>query len=123
MAVPFTLEFDPGHWTSGRHAYRLALECPELGTSIEPPVVRFEVDPAERLFDERVWLRFDGPSMTRLSPSDRSAINPRQATGAVLTLVGLTPDEAMTAADDCSSTVVYDGNEPEELAPGEPFIP
>ena len=123
LAVQFTLEFEPGHWSSGDHAYRLALVCPQLGTLIEPPVVRFEVDPAQQVFERRVWLRFDGPSTTRLSPANLSAVNPDQATGAVMTLVGLTPADAETAIVDCSGTVVYDGNDPEELTPGEPFIP
>ncbi len=123
LAVPFTLEFEAGHWAPGGHAYRLALDCPELGTSIEPPVVRLDVDPAERRFEERVWLRFDGPSTSQLSPANLEAVNPGQATGAVMTLVGLTPADAELAVADCSATVTYDGEEPVMLATGQPFIP
>ncbi len=123
VAVPFTLEFEPGHWDSGSHAYRLALECPQLGTTIEPPVVRFDVDPSAPHLADPVWLRFDGLSTTSLSPADLAAIHPGQATVAVMTVVGLTGAEAEVAVEDCSATVVYDGKDPERLPPAEPFIP
>ena len=123
LAVPFTREFEPGHWAVGRHAYRLALACPRLDALIEPSVVRFDVDPAGPLIEDRVWLRFDGPSTSPMSPTNLAAINPDQATGAVMTLVGLSPTDARLAVTDCTATVVYDGNNPEELAAGEPFTP
>jgi hypothetical protein len=123
LAVQFTRTFDAGHWDPGNHGYRLAVTCPELGTEIEPPVVRFNVDPVERLVDERVWLRFDGLSTTSLSPADLTAINPDQPTTAVMTLVGLTQAQAATAVADCAASVVYDGSEPRSLVAGEPFTP
>lgn len=122
-AVQFTVEFAAGHWASGDHGYRVGVDCPDLGIDIEPPVSRFTVDDTEPLFDERVWLRFDGPSTTTLSPSNLTGINPEQPTGAVITLTGLTEPQAATAVGDCSAVVVYDGNEPVELTAGEPFIP
>lgn len=123
LAVPFTLEYEPGHWAPGRHAYRLTLSCPQLGAAIEPSVLRLDVDPAQQLFDERVWLRFDGPSTSPMSPSNLASIHPDQATGAVMTLVGLTPNDAARAITDCAATIVFDGNDPEELGAGDPFTP
>ena len=58
-----------------------------------------------------------------MSPSNLAAVNPGQATGAVMTLVGLTRTDAQLAVTDCMATVVYDGKDPEELVAGEPFTP
>ena len=123
MAVQFTRGFAPGHWEPGPHGYRLGVSCTELEIALEPPVIRFDAEPSQAVLDEPVWLRFDGPSPTSLSPSDHSAIHPDQATVAVMTLVGLTVAEAELAVTDCAATVVYDGNDAERLDPGEPFIP
>jgi hypothetical protein len=120
MAVSFTRTFDPGFWTEGEHAYRLVITCP--ARSVGPPPVTFRVsEQSERV--EVAYLRTDGPGRSPLSPADLSSVHPDDTTVAVVTLAGMTEDDADNARDACAGTIVYDGLDPESLDPGEPFSP
>lgn len=120
LAVSFTRTFPAGTWTTGEHAYRLVIVCPTQ--RVGPPVVRFEVsDDAPR--SDPVYLRFDGPGRSVLSPSDLTAVHPDDVTVAVITVAGLDADDAEEARSECDASVVYDGGDPERLEPGAPFSP
>ncbi|HVR32712.1 MAG TPA: hypothetical protein VMS74_08380 [Acidimicrobiia bacterium] len=120
LAVSFTRTFPAGFWELGAHAYRLVIVCPTQ--RVGPPVVRFEVSEDAARFGE-VYLRFDGPGTSLLSPADLAAIHPADTTVAVVTLAGMTESDAEEARSECEATVVYDGREPDQLEPGTPFSP
>lgn len=120
LAVSFTRTFPAGTWTTGDHAYRLVIVCPTQ--RVGPPVVRFQVSEEAPRADP-VYLRFDGPGRSLLSPADLPAIHPDDVTVAVVTVAGLTPADAEEARSECDGSVVYDGGDPEQLEPGAPFSP
>ncbi|MDX1447814.1 MAG: hypothetical protein R3246_02025 [Acidimicrobiia bacterium] len=120
LAVAFTRTFEPGWWTPGDHAYRLVIVCPSQ--RVGPPVVRFEVSEDAPRADP-VYLRFDGPGRSLLSPADLPAVHPEDVTVAAITIAGLTPEAAEDARTDCDASVVYDGLDPEPLDAGVPFSP
>lgn len=120
FAVSFTRTFPPEFWEPGPHAYRLVITCP--ARQVGPPVVRFEVS-EDAPSSGTVYLRFDGPGRSILSPADLAAVNPDDTTVAVVTLAGMNEIAAEEAREDCDGTVVYDGLDPESLEPGPPFSP
>lgn len=120
LAVSFTRDFPPGFWEAGSHAYRLVLTCPTQ--NFDPPVVRFTVTPDAPQV-ETVFLRFDGPGRSPLSPSDLGSVHPDDPTVAVVTLAGMTEADADEARARCHGTVVYDGQDPVPLVPGAYFTP
>ena len=120
LALSFTRTFPPGFWEEGEHAYRMVIVCPTQ--NVGPPVVRFEVsDDAPEV--GTVYLRFDGPGRHLLSPADLSTVHPEDTTVAVVTLAGMTESDVAEARTGCDASIVYDGLDPEPLAPGDPFSP
>lgn len=120
LAVSFTRTFPAGSWTSGEHAYRLVIVCPNQ--RVGPPVTRFEVsDDAPRA--DPAYLRVDGPGRRVLAPADLSAVHPDDPTVTVITVAGLKPSAAERARSECEASIVIDGGDPEPLEPGAPFSP
>lgn len=122
-SVAFVHEFGEDFWGEGEHVYQLALECPPImGEPLATPPIFFEVERLALPIDH-VFLRLGGISDSRLGPLNVSAFNPRQATTAVVSIIGVTESAAKAAFDDCVGQVTWDLSGSGELVPLEPFKP
>ena len=122
-SVAFMHEFGDGLWDEGDHVYQLALNCPEIEAApIDTPPIFFEVSPLNVPVDH-VYLRLSGPADSRLGPPNVGALNPAQATTALVTILGLSESQAQQAMQSCSGRVTWDLTGSAELLPLEIFQP
>lgn len=125
-AISFTFEFPADFWALGQHQYGFFMECPELGQLQSSSEFRFfQVTNAAPTFAQPVYLRLGGLSTGPLEPINVEAINPSQATIAMLTILGITEEQALSAADPTACQIVFgwDGMRAENLLAGAPFQP
>lgn len=121
-AISFSREFEPGSWNEGRHQYVLNLDCPiVLDEPVQTPERSFSVTPHARSFDN-VYLRLSGLSTALLGPTQLFALTREQATTAVITVIGVSEEDARDATS-CSGEVIVDDGGSEPLVSGEPFRP
>jgi hypothetical protein len=125
-AIDFRLEFPASFWTLGQHQYGFFMDCAELGqVQSAGDYHLFQVTNAVAAFEDPIYLRLAGLSTGPLDPINLDAIHPDQATVAVVTILGITEEQARQAAssDDCEIVFGWDGIKAENLTAGEPFQP
>ena len=125
-AISFEYPFPENFWNVGYHRYGFYIECPLLNQdNFGSEWRRFIVDEEVPKYDSPVYLRLAGLSYGPLAPITTDSINPGQATIAVVTLLGVTEDDAKlaTTSPDCVILMNWDAVSTEVLTPGEPFQP
>ena len=125
-AIPFTYQMPEGTWGVGFHRYGLRVECPILaGASLAGEWQDFVVTNDVTPLNVPVYLRLGGLSISTLGPPNVLTIHPDQVTIALVTIVGVTEEQAAVAAEseDCEVIIGWDGANAEELLPGEPYRP
>jgi hypothetical protein len=125
-AVSFQYAFPDNFWPIGQHQYGFFLDCPVLGQVDGSTEYRvFQVTNSVASFDGPIYLRLGGLSTGVLAPINVDSINPEQATAAVVTILGVSEEQARGAseANDCEVVVGWDGVGAENLMAGEPFQP
>lgn len=125
-AVSFSFEFPSDFWAVGQHQYGFFMNCPELGQLDAAGEWRFfQVTNAAPSFQAPIYFRLAGLSTGPLDPINVDAINPGQATVAVVTILGISEEQALGAADSAACEIVFgwDGMQAENLVAGEPFQP
>jgi hypothetical protein len=112
-------------WRIGFHRYALHVDCPilaqdSLAGEWRDFVVTNDVTP----LNVPVYMRLGGLSTGALGPPNVQTIHPDQVTIALVTIVGVTEEQAAIAAEspDCEVVVVWDGGA-EELSTAEPYRP
>ncbi|MEE9216491.1 MAG: hypothetical protein V3U32_03560 [Anaerolineales bacterium] len=125
-AIPFSYQIPEGTWGVGFHRYALHVDCPILAQAglageWQDFVVTNDVTP----INTPVYLRLGGLSISTLGPPDILTIHPDQLTIALVTIIGVTEEQAAVAAesDDCEIVIGWDGANAEELLPAEPYRP
>ncbi|MFV2043362.1 MAG: hypothetical protein ACC700_09055 [Anaerolineales bacterium] len=110
----------------GFHRYALRVDCPILAQEGLAGEWRgFVVSNDSSLLNTPVYLRLGGLSTGTLGLPNVQTIHPDQLTIAVVTILGVTEEQASVAAesDDCVVFVAWDGSRAEQLAPAEPYKP
>jgi hypothetical protein len=125
-ALPFVYQMPEGTWEIGFHRYALHVNCPileqdSLAGVWQDFVVTDDVTP----LSTPVYLRLGGLSMSTLGPENVLTISPDQLTIALVTIIGVTEEQAAVAAEskDCEVVIGWDGANAEELLPAEPYRP
>jgi len=124
-AIPFSYEFPAGTWHVGFHRYALRVDCPILAQeSLAGEWRDFVVTKESAPINTPIFLRLGGLSTGTLGPPGIQTIHPDQLTIALVTILGVTEEQALAAAasQDCEVVVVWDGGA-EELSPAEPYRP
>lgn len=122
-AVPFSHGFGEGFWDQGPHAYQLFLDCPAIEEGeTQSEVILFAAGEDVPTFDHPIRLRLAGLSTTTMGPPDLQFVSTQQDTTALITVVGLS-DEQAEAAGDCEGEVFWDEGQSAPLLPQEPFRP
>lgn len=125
-AVSFVYEFPASFWPLGQHQYGFFMDCPELGQLESAGEYRFfQVTNAAPAFEDPVYFRLAGLSTGPLAPINLEVIHPDQITIAVVTILGISEEQALNAADSAACEVVFgwDGMSAASLIAGEPFQP
>lgn len=125
-AVSFSYDFPAEFWPIGQHQYGFFMDCPELGQLESAGEWRFfQVTNAAPSFEGPIYFRLGGLSTGPLDPINADAINPRQVTVAVVTILGISEEQALDAADSEACEIVFgwDGMRAENLVAGVPFQP
>ncbi len=125
-AIPFSYQFPEGTWEVGFHRYGLRVDCPTLGqASLAGEWREFLVRNEANVLDAPVYLRLGGLSTATLGPPNLQTIHPDQLTIALVTVIGVTEEQAAAAAnsEDCEVVVGWDGTRVQELLPAQPFRP
>jgi hypothetical protein len=127
-AISFEYPFPENSWNIGIHRYGFYIDCPLLiQESYGSEWIFFNVTDDELLpvYQMPVYLRLGGLSLGPLAPISMDTIRPEQATIAVVTLLGITEEDAKlaTTSSDCAIMMNWDGVSTETLSPGEPFQP
>ncbi|HEY44439.1 MAG TPA: hypothetical protein G4O11_10710 [Anaerolineae bacterium] len=125
-AISFDHPFPDNFWNVGDHRYGFYIDCPLLiQGSYGGEWIWFHVTEEVPKFDDPVYLRLGGLSYGPIAPITTDAINPGQATIAVVTLLGVTEEDAKlsTTSPDCVVLMRWDEVSTEFLLPGEPFQP
>ena len=126
-AISFSYEFPAGFWLEGDHRYGFYMDCPVLQQFNVPSEYRdFTVTLDTIAFESPVYLRLGGLSTGALAPINLDAIHPDQATVAVVTVVGVTEEQARQAAGqpgECDLVIGWDGPNAQTLVAAEPFRP
>jgi len=124
-AIPFIYQMPEGTWGIGFHRYALHVDCPILAQdSLSGEWRDFVVTNDATLLNVPVFLRLGGLSTGTLALPNVRNIHPDQVTIALVTIIGVTEEQAGIAAEssDCEVIVVWDGGA-EELSPAEPYRP
>jgi hypothetical protein len=125
-AISFSYAFPAGFWPEGTHRYGFFMDCPILQQFNVPSEYRdFTVTQETLAFDTPVYLRLGGLSTGALAPINLDAIHPNQSTVAVITVIGVTEEQARQAGQpgECDVVVGWDGVQAQTLDPAEPFRP
>jgi hypothetical protein len=114
-----------GTFGIGFHRYALHVDCPILAQdSLAGQWRDFVVTNDVTLFNAPIYLRLGGLSTGTLGPTNVQTIHPDQLTIALVTIIGVTEEQAVIAAEssDCEVVVVWGGGA-EELSAMEPYRP
>jgi len=125
-AVSFSYEFPPGFWPEGLHRYGFYMDCPVMQQfNVPSEYVDFTVTPETAAFDSPVYLRLGGLSTGALAPINLDSIHPDQATVAVVTVLGVSEDQAQQAGQtsECEVVIGWDAVNATTLNAAEPFRP
>jgi len=125
-AVSFSYEFPAGFWLEGDHRYGFYMNCPVLQQFNVPSEYRdFTVTQDTIAFESPVYLRLGGLSTGALAPINLDAIHPDQPTVAVVTVIGVTEDQARQAGElsECEMVIGWDAINAQTLVAAEPFRP
>jgi hypothetical protein len=125
-AISFQHTFPDNFWPIGQHEYGFFIDCPVLGQIDSAGEYRvFQVTNAATRFDGPVYFRLAGLSTGILAPINVDGIHPEQSTIAVVTIIGVSEEQAQDAvgAEDCEVVFGWDGLAAENLVAGEPFQP
>ena len=125
-AVSFSYEFPAGFWLQGDHRYGFYMDCPVLQQfNVPSEYTDFTVTLETTAFDSPVYLRLGGLSTGALAPINLDAIHPDQATVAVVTVLGVTEDQAQQAdqTSECEIVIGWDTMNAQTLIAAEPFRP
>lgn len=125
-AVSFSYEFPAGFWLEGDHRYGFYMDCPVLQQFNVPSEYRdFTVTQGTIAFESPVYFRLGGLSTGALAPINLEAIHPDQATVAVVTVIGVTEDQARQAGklSECEMVIGWDAINAQTLVAAEPFRP
>jgi len=127
-AISFEYPFPENFWNVGTHRYGFYIECPLLmEESYGGEWIWFDVTNDEFLlvYELPVYLRLGGLSFGPLAPISMDTIRHEQATIAVVTLLGITEEDAklVTTSSECVILMNWDGVSTLILTPGEPFQP
>lgn len=124
-AIPFSYQMPEGTFGIGFHRYALHVDCPILAQdSLAGQWRDFVVTNDVTLFNAPIYLRLGGLSAGTLGPTNVQTIHPDQLTIALVTIIGVTEEQAVIAAEssDCEVVVVWGGGA-EELSAMEPYRP
>jgi hypothetical protein len=125
-AIPFTYQMPEDTWGIGFHRYALHVDCPVLAQdSLAGEWQDFVVTNDVTLLNVPVYLRLGGLSISTLGAPNVLTIHPDQVTIALVTIVGVTKEQAAVAAEseDCEVIIGWDGSNVEELLPADPYRP
>jgi hypothetical protein len=125
-AVSFSYEFPAGFWPEGAHRYGFYMDCPVLQQfNVPSEYIDFTVTQETAAFDSPIYLRLGGLSTGALAPINLDAIHPDQATVAVVTVLGVTEDQARQAGQtsECEIVIGWDTVNAQTLIAAEPFRP
>lgn len=127
-AISFEHPFPDDFWAAGVHRYGFYIDCPLLmQESYGSDWVFFYVTEDEFLpeYETPIYLRLGGLSFGPLAPISMDTIRPEQATIAMVTLLGITEEDAKLAvtSSDCVVMMNWDERFTEFLTPAEPFQP
>jgi hypothetical protein len=127
-AISFEYAFPENFWSVGDHRYGFYIDCPLLmPESYGSEWVWFQATDEEIMpvYELPIYLRLGGLSLGPLAPISMNTIHHDQATIAVVTLLGITEEDAKLAqtSSDCEVLMNWDGISTQSLSPGEPFQP
>jgi hypothetical protein len=127
-AVSFEYPFPPDFWNIGRHSYGFYIDCPLLmPESYGSEWIWFGVTDEDWMPEIKlpVYLRIGGISLDPLGPITIDTIAPAWSTIAVVTLLGLSEEDAKlaTTSSDCVILINWDEVNTQIMTPGEPFQP
>ncbi|HEY46544.1 MAG TPA: hypothetical protein G4O14_07150 [Anaerolineae bacterium] len=127
-AISFEYSFPESFWSVGDHRYGFYVDCPLLfQESYGSDWVWFHATDEEimPIYELPVYLRLGGLSFGPLAPISMDTIRHEQATTAVVTLLGITEEDAnlATTSSNCAILMNWDGGSTQFMTPGEPFQP
>ena len=127
-AISFEYYFPENYWSVGDHRYGFYIDCPLLMQErVGSDWVWFRATDEEimPIYELPVYLRLGGLSFGALAPISMDTIHYKQATIAVVTLLGITEEDAKLASTsaDCVVFINWDVGSTQILTPGEPFQP
>lgn len=123
-AISFEYPFPSSFWNEGSHRYGFLIDCPILlEENITGEWRWFNTVDEAQLFESPIFLRLGGLSHGLLAPIVIDTIHPEQATIAVVTILGVTLENAelATSSPDCEVLIRWDDKATEILSAGEPF--
>jgi hypothetical protein len=118
--VTYEYRFPRTTWTVGGHMYVMTASCPNLPSVGGSWTDRFDAGEQYPLFDGVAFLRPRGLSDQPLGGNALPGIHPDQTTGAALTLVFNSMEQAGAAYQDCEVTLAVDGGPPAVMPPHPP---
>jgi len=125
-AISYQHSMPTGFWSEGVHTYGFLMTCPFLG-QIETGTEwqQLKVSDSAPLLPDPVYLRLSGQNTGPMNDIIVDAINPAQETIAVITIVGVSEDNANKAfnSPDCQVVMRWDSKGTEILEPLPPFQP
>ena len=125
-AVSFQYRFPDGYWKNGGHQYTLKMLCPLAQDPKDKDrewTNSFEVSSAAPIIPGDVYLRPEGAGSAVLFRQPINAISDSQSTVALVSLTGLTYNQAGWYPRNCTVTIQTDNGIVQPLQGGAPYQP
>lgn len=125
-AISYQHPLPADFWSEGVHTYGFLMSCPFLG-QLEAGTewLELRVSDSAPLLPDPVYLRLSGQSTGPTDDINVDTINPSQETIAVITIIGVSEDNANKAfnSPDCQVVMRWDSKGTEILKPLPPYQP
>jgi len=123
-AINFEYRFPTGYWSIGYHRYTLILSCPDAqNPNVGKWTNTFNVSSSTPPVTGDLYLRPEGISGVVLFSQPITSINDAQSTIAIVSVTGLTYNQADSYVKHCTVTVQTDNSATYPLPAGVPFQP
>lgn len=125
-SIGFKYDFPHEFWGPGEHRYGFLVACPFLEDGrISTEWQYFQVSEDALIQPATIYLRVSGLSNAVFSTVylDNMVMHPRQQTAAVIYLLGISQEDAESAASECEALISWDQAGRAVLETMEPFQP